>query len=181
MAIELRRLTENELELLMNWRMREDISKMMFNNVNLTMEGQLKWFEKIKNSETEIRWIIWKDNTPIGSMYFVDIDKKNLRCESGWFIAEKNGMDFSQVIALQRNSFDYAFDVLGLNRVYGMVIDVNKGLPRMLELCGVRKEGVLKQHVIKDGKPHDVIVVGITKEDWYNQKKTIDYEKMYIE
>jgi len=181
MAIELRRLTENELELLMNWRMREDISRMMFNTVKLTMEGQLKWFEKIKNSDTEIRWIIWKDEKPIGSLYFVDIDRKNLRCESGWFIAEKDGLDFSQVIAIQRNSYDYAFDVLGLNRVYGLIIDTNKGLPRMLELCGVRKEGVLKQHVIKDGVPHDVIVVGITKEDWYNQKKNITYEKIRIE
>jgi hypothetical protein len=27
MKVELKRLTENELEMLMNWRMREDISK----------------------------------------------------------------------------------------------------------------------------------------------------------
>lgn len=181
MAIELRRLTENELELLMNWRMREDISRMMFNTVKLTMEGQLKWFEKIKNSDTEIRWIIWKDEKPIGSLYFVDIDRKNLRCESGWFIAEKDGLDFSQVIAIQRNSYDYAFDVLGLNRVYGLVLDDNKGLPRMLEICGRKVEGVLKQHIIKDGKPHDVIVVGITKDEWRKIRETMNYIKIKIE
>ncbi len=181
MAIELKRLTENELELLMNWRMREDISKMMFTKVKLTMEGQRKWFEKIKNSETEIRWIIWKDGSPIGSLYFVDIDRGNLRCESGWFLAEKQGMDFSQVIALQRNSFDYAFDVLGLNRVYGMVLDDNKGLPKMLEICGISREGVLKQHVIKDGTPHDVTVVGITKNDWQKKKMNMKDETVSIE
>ncbi len=181
MAIELKRLTENELELLMNWRMREDISKMMFNNVKLTMDGQRKWFEEIKNSETEIRWIIWKDEIPVGSLYFVDIDRKNLRCESGWFVAEKQGFGFAQVISLQRNSFDYAFDVLNLNRVYGTVIDVNKGLPRMLEMCGIVKEGILKQHIIKEGKPHDVIVVGITKEDWHKKRANMQYDKYEIE
>lgn len=181
MAIELKRLTENELELLMHWRMREDISSMMFTNVKLTMEGQRKWFDKVKNSETEIRWIIWKDGVPVGSLYFVSIDRENLRCESGWFIAEKKGIDFSQVIALQRNSFDYAFDVLGLNKVYGMVLDDNKGLPKILEMCGILREGVLKQHVIKEGILHDVILVGITKSDWQKKKVNMKYEKITIE
>ena len=181
MAIELRRLTENELELLMNWRMREDISKMMFNNVKLTMEGQLKWFEKIKNSETEIRWIIWNDEKPIGSLYFVDIDRTNSRCESGWFIAEKQGIDFAQVIAIQRNSYDYAFDVMGLNRVYGLIMDDNKGLPRMLEMCGTKREGILKQHIKKNGRFHDVMVVGITKEEWTRSRESIKYGKIIFE
>lgn len=181
MSIELKRLTENELELLMHWRMREDISKMMFKNVKLTMEGQRKWFEKIKNCETDIRWIIWKDGVPVGSLYFTNIDRANLRCESGWFIAEKKGIDFSQVIALQRNSLDYAFDVLGLNRVYGIVLDDNKGLPRMLEMCGIPREGILRQHIIKEGVPHDVIVVGITKNDWQKKKVNMKYEEITIE
>ncbi len=181
MAIELKRLTENELELMMNWRMRQGISKMMFNNVKLTIEGQRKWFEKIKDSTTEIRWVIWKDEVPVGSMYFVDIDRNNMRCESGWFIAEKEGFGFEQVIALQRNSFDYAFDVLGLNRIYGSIMDINKGLPRMLEMCGIDKEGVMKQHVCKDGVFHDITIVGLTKDVWKVKKKSLKYERIYIE
>lgn len=181
MSLELRRLTENELELLMNWRMRPDISAMMFNTVKLTMEGQKKWFDRIKNSETEIRWIVWNNGKPVGSMYFVDIDRQNSRCESGWFLAEKDGMDLASVIALQRNTYDYAFDVLKLNRIYGYVIDDNKNAVRLVEMCGVNNEGLLVQHILKDSEFHDVYVVGITKSHWQEKKKSMKYSHIPVE
>lgn len=181
MAIEFRRLTEDDLELVMEWRMREDITKMMFTDVNLTIEGQRKWFEKVKNSDSEIRWVIWNNNVPIGVINILDIDKNNMRCESGWYIAEKKDLSFKQVIAIQRNLFDYVFEVLGLNRLYAFVMDNNIGVPRMLEICGYKKEGLLRQHVIKNGEAHDVTVVGITKNEWLNNKKEADYEKIVIE
>lgn len=180
MTIELRRLTENELELLMNWRMRDDINSMMFNSVKLTMEDQIRWFNKIKDSDTEIRWIIWNDEKPIGSLYFTNIDKNNQRCESGWFVAEKKGMDFQTIIALQRNSYDYAFDTLGLNRVYGLVIDDNKALLKLLNICGINTEGIMKEHIIKDGKKHDVYIVGITKDIWQAKRNNVCYDKIKI-
>ncbi len=62
MNVQLKRLTENELELLMNWRMQPDITKMMLTDPVLTLEGQKKWFEKIKNDKSQIRWIIFSDN-----------------------------------------------------------------------------------------------------------------------
>lgn len=181
--IELKRLTENELELLMNWRMSEAVDSMMFTSVKLTLEGQRHWFETIKNSTSEIRWIIWNDGQPVGSMYFVDIDLKNKRCESGWFIAEKSGLGLKDVIAIQQNSYDYAFDVLKLNRVYGYVLECNKSLLRLLKCCGINFEGTLKEHIIKNNEKYDVFVVGLTKNQWNNlkQSSSIDYPKFSIE
>lgn len=181
MAIELKRLTEKELELMMNWRMRDDITKMMFTDVKLTLEGQKKWFDKIKDSDTEIRWVIWDDGKPIGAMYVDHIDWKNLRCESGWFLAEKNGLDFNTVINLQRNLNNYVFDTLGLNRMCGEIIDDNKALVRLIELCGSEKEGVLRQHVKKNGRFHDVYVVGITKDMWYEKRAKMNILPFNIE
>lgn len=181
MAIEFRRVTKDDLELLMKWRMREDISKMMFNTVHLTMEGQLKWYEKLKKSESEIRWIIWKDNVPIGSIYAVDIDRKNERCETGWFLAEKDGVDLKTVIALQQNLKEYIFRELKLNRIYGLVLDDNKYILKLLKMTGSTVEGILKQHVKKDGVFHDVYAIGTTREHWDNLRKTMHFEKFEIE
>lgn len=181
MAIELKRLTEKELELMMNWRMRQDITKMMFTDVKLTLEEQKNWYDRIKDSEEEIRWVIWNNEKPVGSMYVVDIDRTNRRCESGWFVAEKNGLDLKSTIALQQNLCDYIFDRLNLNRVYGLVLDDNKYLVRLLQMCGINKEGILKEHVYKNGKYHDVYCVGLTKEEWNRKKGAIEYEQIKIE
>ncbi len=181
MILELRRLTENELELMMNWRMREDISRTLFSDVKLTLEGQKKWYEKIKDSKNEIRWVIWKDNKPIGSMYVDHIDYDNSRCESGWFLAEKEGMGFEAVISLQRNLNNYVFDTLGLNRMSGEIIDTNKPLVRIIEICGSKCEGVLRQHVRKNGVFHDVYLVGITKDMWYEKRDKMEIVPINIE
>lgn len=181
--ITLSRLTEDDLEFIMKCRMSPEIDKMMFTSVKLTMDGQRKWFEKIKNSDKEIRWVIKVDNKPVGSMYFTDIDRGNKRCESGWFVADKSGLQLKDIIALQQNSYDYAFDVLGLNRVYGYVIDSNKGILRLLQCCGIKKEGELAEHVVKDGVTHNVVVVGLTKSQWKDMKENtgIEYPKFEIE
>lgn len=181
MKVELRRLTENELELMMNWRMREDISQNMFSSVKLTLEGQKKWFEKIKNDPGQIRWVIYIDDVPVGSMYLVDIDYSNKRCESGWFVAEKEYRSLKLAMALQQNMFDYVFDNLELNRIFGYVMDTNEMVVKLLHLCGMQIEGKLKQHMNKDGIFHDVTLVGITQSEWKEKKSKFKYDKFVIE
>lgn len=175
MKYELRKLTENDLEVLMNWRMREDISSTMFTDVKLTLDGQKKWFEGIEKDSTQIRWIIFADDIPIGSMYLTNIDYQNRRCESGWFVAEKSHRSLQLAMALQQNSFDFAFDVINLNRIYGYVIDTNLYVVRLLKLCGIQEEGILKQHAMKGGIFHDVYCVGITKSIWGEIKSKYHY------
>lgn len=181
MKVELRRLTENELELLMNWRMSDEVNRYMTTSPKLTIEGQYKWFEKLKNDKTQIRWVIYIDDIPVGSMYLVDIDYSNKRCESGWFVAEKEYRSLKLAMALQQNMFDYIFYTMGLNRNYGYIIDDNKMLLRLMKLCGDEEEGLLRQHVLKDEIFHDVYVVGITKDLWIQKRKQFNYEKYYIE
>lgn len=181
MKVELRKLTENELELMMNWRMREDISQGMFSSIKLTIEDQRKWFEKIKDDPSQIRWVIYVDDVPVGSMYLVDIDYNNKRCESGWFVAENEYRSLKLAMALQQNMYDFVFDILQFNRIYGYVIDSNKMTLKLIKLCGIEEEGVLKQHVMKEGTFHDVTVVGLTKEAWHAKKGNYRYEKFVIE
>lgn len=180
MKVELRRLTENELELIMNWRMREDISQSMFTSEKLTLEGQKKWYEKIKNDPSQIRWVIYIDDVPVGSIYLYDIDYSNKRCASGWFVAEKEYRSLELAIALQHNLYDYVFENLKLNRIYGYVIDNNKMVVKLLNLCGMQTEGQLKEHVNKDGVFHDVIVVGLNAREWSKKKGNYNYDKFLI-
>lgn len=181
MKIELRRVTENDLEVLMNWRNSEEISQTLFTNVKLTMEDQRRWFEKLQKDDTQIRWIVFADDKPIGSMYLVDIDYVNKRCEHGWFIAEKEYRSFPFALSLRWNMYDYVFDRLNLNRLYGYVMDNNKGVIKLIKIGGPEMEGTLKEHVCKDGVYHDVAVFGITKSMWHEKKSSFKYEKYSME
>ena len=164
MNIKLLRVKEKDLQILMEWRMRPDITKYMFTDPVLSMEKQKKWYEKLKQDNTQIRWVVYYDDIPIGSYYLVDIDYNNKRCEGGEFIAERKYRSLDLSISLSSNIYDYVFDVLDLNKIRGFEV-----------------EGVLKQHVYKDGQFYDVAVLAITKDRWIKLRDTVEYDKFFIE
>lgn len=61
-----RQIKEEDLEMIMNWRMLPEITRYMNTDPELTIEGQRKWFEKIKKSEKEFYWILEVDGVPAG-------------------------------------------------------------------------------------------------------------------
>ncbi len=59
-----------------------------------------------------------------------------------------------------------AFGELAMRRVYAYYFVENPASGRVLEKCGLLREGVLRGHVLKWGEPHDMIVMGMLKGDW---------------
>lgn len=86
------------------------------------------------------------------------------RAEIGYWVAKPywgKGIATAAVERLAR----YAFERLDLRRLVAQVYDWNEGSIRVLERCGFRREGRLRQHVLKRGKPLDVIAFGLVRED----------------
>jgi len=53
---------------------------------------------------------------------------------------------------------------MGLNRMYGFMLDNNPGALKMDLRAGFLQEGLLKDDVIIHGEFHDRIMLGITKD-----------------
>lgn len=60
---------------------------------------------------------------------------------------------------------DFCFKELNVHKVYSYLYSYNKASIHMHEKCGFILEGELKQHWFKDGRYHDVIVMGRIKEN----------------
>lgn len=61
---------------------------------------------------------------------------------------------------------DYGFRELVLARIYAQVIADNRASMRVLEKLGMRREGVLRQHVKKARRLHDLVLFGLLRADW---------------
>ena len=48
MSVTLRKVTEGDLEQIMRWRMDPEITRYMNTDPKLTLEGQKKWFAKVR-------------------------------------------------------------------------------------------------------------------------------------
>ena len=101
-------------------------------------------------------------------------------------IDERNGT-FSigmQIDGLQRNKgygtsamqilLKYAFFERRLNKYYGSVLDGNIASATMLKKLGCREEGIRTQMVYSNGKYHDEILYGLTKDEFlFNNNSVI--------
>jgi RimJ/RimL family protein N-acetyltransferase len=61
---------------------------------------------------------------------------------------------------------DFAFGVLGLNRVYAVHYHTNPSSGRVMQKLGMTYEGTRRQHVIRFGIPRDDVDYGILRADW---------------
>lgn len=174
----LRPIQENELEMIMHWRMMPEITKYMYTDPQLTIEGQKKWYHSLQDRKDMIAFMIEVNNTPSGILNITDIDDTNKRCSWGYYMAVKENRSLKLAMALEWNLYDYVFDVLGMHKLEGEIFSFNKGVLRIHQMCGSEIEGVRKDHIYKNGEFYDVTVTGILKEDWYKIKPKYTYEKI---
>lgn len=171
-----RKLTVDDLEMVMNWRMLPEITKFMNTDPVLTIEAQRLWYDKMSAGDFYY-WIIEVDRIPCGLINLADIDKINKRCTWGYYIAEKKLRSFELAMSLEMSLYDYVFDKIGLNKITGESFCINTAI-KIHELCGCITEGVLKQHILKNGQYFDVTIQSMFAETWSNIRNNLEYQKI---
>lgn len=61
----------------------------------------------------------------------------------------------------------YAFHFLNLIKIHADYIDDNKASEGLVNKIGLRQEGLLVKHLFHRGRFHDLILVGILKDEFY--------------
>ncbi|OWW18570.1 GNAT family N-acetyltransferase [Noviherbaspirillum denitrificans] len=139
------------------------------------------WHFPYSRQSTE-KWILNQDNANlaghrfcveaedlglIGTASLINIDWKNRHAWHGMMLgraqARGKGFGLDTVMAVMR----YAFDELGLVRLDSAVMETNtRSLGFYTESCGWEVEGRRKNWFFGDGKYHDQIMIGITRESY---------------
>lgn len=176
----LRPMRMEDQELVMNWRMQPDITRFMNTDPVLDIEKQQRWFEKRTLDDTCYDWIIEVDGEPIGVTSISMIDKQNLTCTRGTYIGVKEKRSFELMVSIYASQFDFIFYELGLNKIEIQVFAENKNVILLSKKCGLKQEGILRQHIRKNEKYYDVVLLGMTKEEWEMKKTQWNYESIKI-
>lgn len=111
--------------------------------------------------------IILKDgNRHIGGTGLHSIRQVHRVAMFGIMIGEKDCWDKGYGTEAARVMIRHGFETLNLNRIWLNVYDFNPRGIRAYEKAGFRREGVLRKEVYAEGTYHDVIVMGILREEW---------------
>jgi len=176
-----RKITESDLETIMNWRMRPDITKYMYTDPKLTINDQKKWFSKISADKNSFYWIYEESGKAMGLVSLVDWDKGNSVIHSGGYIAEKEGRTLKNIVDVNMNMYDYVFNVLGVNKAAFEIMDHNVGQIQWMKRLGATQEGVLRQAIKKDKKFYDLYLFSFLREEWDGVLRKNRFNKFEIE
>lgn len=97
------------------------------------------------------------------------VDNRARKAELAVVIPEKyagRGIGAEAVRLLCR----YAFETMNLNRVYLNVYADNRRAVRCYEKVGFRAEGTLRQHAYEGGRYRDMIVMGLLRSEFEEEK-----------
>lgn len=184
-----RKIREEDLEMLMNWRMMPEISQFMNTDPKLTMKGQKKWYEKIKSyyekelsdKDKEFYWVLEIGDTPIGFVSFVDWNKHNSVIHTGVYIAVKEKRSIKLIFDLQLSMYEFAFETLGVNKVSMEILSNNINVIRLNERLGAHRDGIMRQEIYKNGEYLDLYLLSVLKDEWETVKNKTKYDSIEFE
>lgn len=178
MATTLRKITEDDLERIMNWRMSETVTRYMNTNPRLTIEGQKKWLASLDENDKVKYWMIEVDGTPAGLVNLADINWAEGNSSWGYYIGEETLRSLKLAISLEMSLYDYVFDVLGFSEIHNEVFKQNEGVWKLHAACGCRIVKVVGGEVEKEGVAYDIVHMSLTKDEWYALRDKKKYEKI---
>ena len=108
---------------------------------------------------------IFRGEALIGSIGFAYFDQDAKVTEIGyWIDAAEEGKGI--VSRASKLLIDFAFAELGMNRLQIRCATVNSRSSAIPERFGFKKEGVQRQHIIRDGKLYDFAIYGLLASEW---------------
>ena len=118
------------------------------------------------DAQTVDRVLVRKsDGAPVGSCTLFGWNKQCARAEIGFSLIRAHTSQGYMNEAL-RGFIDYAFTVLGMNRLEADIDPRNAGSAKTLERLGFLREGFLRERWIVAGEVSDTALYGLLRRDW---------------
>lgn len=181
-----RTFEEEDIEAIYQWKNDDELNKMTVGlNRKVCKDDVAKWVKsKMPHNPYEVYWAICaNDETKriIGYAQLTEIHYVNSSANfSGILIGDKDYQDGFACLETYLFVMEYAFERLGLNRLYGTSIVGHKDSNNIGKLLLWQTEGVMKEAVFKNGTFYDVSLGAILKDDYFKNKAEGLYEMRSI-
>ena len=141
------------------------VRSFMYNDQEFDQDTHRRWLNAQYNNADNAIYGAFVDEVLQGSVGLIGIDPVNRHAEWGFYISPQlQGQGLGE--AMLFNMLDLAFGVHPVDKVNSEVIEYNTGSLAVHDRLGFVKEGRRRNHKLRDGAPHDAILLGITRQEW---------------
>ncbi|KQL54896.1 acetyltransferase [Heyndrickxia shackletonii] len=133
-----------------------------------------EFIASMKIAESEGKVVIFsierKEDSSFIGIININIQKNYHRGELAYWIGKPYwgkgyGTEATKAI------IEYGFEKLDLNKIFATSFTNNPGSWRIMEKCGLKHEGILRQHVKRLGEYIDLTYYGLLKDEYLNTNK----------
>jgi RimJ/RimL family protein N-acetyltransferase len=133
-----------------------------------TLEHAAQWLARTVGAERPVNFAITErgSDEPLGGIgLMLQEDTARISAEIGYWLGV-GAWGRGIATAAVRELTAYAFDVVGLERVYAVCVTRNPASARVLEKAGYILEGTMRRSAIKEGVVLDQFMYAATKPEW---------------
>ena len=116
-----------------------------------------------------------ENDKAVGSVYIRDIDPGHQKGEYGIFIGEEDARGCGIGTEAARQMIRYAFDTLGLHRLFLRAFADNRQAIASYEKAGFKQEAYLREDVCIDGIYRDMVLMGIVNQATEQQEEKREF------
>ncbi len=171
--IELRPLGDEDCERLFRWCQEPEVDRWMSDLPPQTLEDHRGWFDNFRADPDQAGRIILENGRPAGFLSLSGVGSRHRRGGWGWYIGEAAARGRGAGRAAQALGLDLAFSELALEKVFAEVLAENGAALKAQAAAGFRREGYLRDHVIKDGRRRDVVLLAMLASEWAERRETV--------
>jgi RimJ/RimL family protein N-acetyltransferase len=162
----LRPLAPDDAEITFRWR--SGARARLLNKGADSVDAQRGWISSRPGDEYNFI-IQLKTGRPVGMLSLTGVDAVNRHAEPGRFlIGEEDAVrGVPAAVEAMMLLYDFAFDTLGLVRVFGTIAAENRRMVKWQTYLGMREEGRMRRHYFIDGRFQDALVFGLLAEEYH--------------
>jgi diamine N-acetyltransferase len=169
--VRLRAVEREDIPKFVDWLNDPEVKQGLMMLVPLSNAQEQNWFEDMLKHPLEEHPLGIEIQTPlgwnmIGNITLMHIDWKDRNAEVGIVIGDKRywnqGFGRDAMVLILR----YAFNQLGLHRVYLRVFETNPRAVHSYEKAGFIHEGHMRQAHFQDGKFVDILLMSAISGEW---------------
>ncbi len=171
--LKLREIQESDLDNIFEYASNSDVTPFVIFDTHKTKEDSLSFIEFAKNefrNKTSLIWAIElkEEEKMIGTIDLRGFNNSN-RCGEIGYALNKKYWNKGYVTESMKSVIQYGFDQLDLNRIESHCEHENFGSWKVMEKCGLKYEGTLREKVFIKNRFRSMKMYSILKQEWMNE------------
>ncbi|MGY4660174.1 UDP-4-amino-4,6-dideoxy-N-acetyl-beta-L-altrosamine N-acetyltransferase [Pseudomonas chlororaphis] len=146
-------------------RNQPDVRKYMYTSHEISEAEHRAWLDSLAGNPRQSVFVVLQEGIACGVVSLNAINA--LHKSADWAFYLDSGLQGKGLGSqLEFWLLDHAFGAAGLAKLNCEVLALNQSVIRLHQKFGFALEGVRRQNVEKDGQRIDVVLLGITREEW---------------